>query len=79
MQYINHWPDIAEMTLPETVAQDLYRQLLQPFDTESAAKQFWDESSSTLIILDHNDSIEGSKVCRQVEFILVRENITLAL
>ena len=40
MQYINHWPDMAELALPETVAQDLHRQLLEPFDSVGEAKVF---------------------------------------
>ena len=77
MQHINHWPDMAQLTLPESVAQDLHQQLLLPFDSEDEAKAFWKETSSTIIILAPLDSIEGSKVCRRIEFILVSENITL--
>ena len=77
MQYINHWPDATEPALPKTVSQELYRQLLEPFDSEASAKEFWNETSTTIIILDPRNSIEGSKACRQIEFILVRENITL--
>lgn len=58
MQYINNWPDTAELSLPETVSQDIFRQLREPFENEIEAKQFWKETSSTLIISDHNDSIE---------------------
>ena len=77
MQYINHWPDTSVLALPQPISQGVHKQLLQPFDSEDEAKEFWDETTSTLIILDPRDSFEGSKVCRQVEFILVRENITL--
>ena len=73
MKYINHWPDVAELELPEPVSQDLFGQLLEPFADEIEAKEFWNESSTTLIILEPSDSIEGSKVCRQIEFILVRK------
>jgi hypothetical protein len=41
MQYIDHWPDVTEITLPEAVSQDLFGQLLEPFDSEGDAKQFW--------------------------------------
>jgi hypothetical protein len=82
MQYINHWPDVAELTLPEAVAQDLYRQLLEPFDSEGEAKDFWDETSSTLIILDPTDSINGlhrDSSWNQIEFALTYPEYTLPL
>ena len=41
MQYINHWPDMAELLLPEPVTQDLQLQLLEPFDGEASAKYYW--------------------------------------
>ena len=41
MQYINHWPDMAELTLPETLTQDLFGRLFQPFDGDASAKEFW--------------------------------------
>ena len=52
MQYINHWPDMAELNIPKEVAQDLLRQLLEPFDSAGEAKAFWEETSSTIIILE---------------------------
>jgi len=39
MQQIQHWPDMVELALPEPVAQDLYRQLLLPFDSKDEAKK----------------------------------------
>ena len=33
MQQINHWPDMAELSLPEAVSRDLHKQLLEPFDS----------------------------------------------
>ena len=57
MQYINHWPDMAELTLPEPVSQDLSTQLLEPFNSEGEAQEFWEETCSTVIILDSTDSI----------------------
>ncbi len=53
MQYINHWPDITKLALPETVAQEFYKLLLGPFDSESTAIEFREEAPSTIIILDH--------------------------
>ena len=82
MQYINHWPDKTKLSLPDTVAQDLHRQLLEPFDSETSAKAFWDESSTTLIILDPTDSIEdlkGSDAWSQIDFALTYPEYTVPL
>ena len=58
MQQINHWPDMAELSLPETVSQDLQHRLLEPFNSVALAKAFWKETSSTTIILDRTDAIQ---------------------
>ena len=82
MQYINHWPDMSELALPEAVAQDLQQQLLEPFDSVASAKAFWKESSSTLIILDHTDSITALKesdAWNQIEFALTYPEYTITL
>ena len=82
MQYINHWPDTTELALPENVTQDLHRRLLEPFDSVAPAKQFWEETSSTLIILDNNDSItslKGSDAWDQIEFTLTYPEYTVPL
>ena len=82
MQYINHWPDMAELTLPEAVSQDLYHQLLEPFDSEAAAREFWNESSTTIIILDPTDNItqlKESDAWNQVNFALTYPEYTLPL
>ena len=82
MQYINHWPDISKLALPKTVAQDLQHRLLEPFDSEVSAKAFWNESSTTIIILDPSDSItalKGSDAWSQIEFTLTYPEYTLPL
>ena len=82
MQYINHWPDITEMALPDPVAQDLYRRLLEPFNSVSEAKEFWDETSTTLIILDPTDNItqlKESDVYSEIEFALTYPEYTVPL
>lgn len=82
MQYINHWPDKTELALSESVSQDLQQQLLEPFDSEGEAKQFWDESTSTLIILEPTDSIEALKQdssWNQIEFALTYSEYTAPL
>ncbi len=82
MQYINHWPDVTELALPETLAQDLFEQLLQPFGSVGEAKQFWKEAPSTLIILDPLDSITALKesdVWNEIEFALTYPEYTTPL
>lgn len=82
MQYINHWPDEAEISLTKTVAQDLYGQLLEPFDSDRDAKEFWKETTSTLIILNPSDSIshlQGSDTWPQIEFALTYPEYTVPL
>ena len=82
MQYIDHWPDITELALPKSVAKELYRQLLEPFADETEAKQFWNESSTTLIILNPTDNItqlKGSDAWNQIEFALTYPEYTVPL
>ena len=82
MQQINHWPDVAEMTLPESVAQDLHRQLLDPFNNEGESKEFWEETYSTVVILDPNDTISDlhrDSLWNQIEFALTYPEYTLPL
>ena len=82
MQYINHWPDMSKLALPETVARDLQHRLQEPFDSIASAKQFWNETSTTLIILDPTDNItqlKGSDAWSQIEFALTYPEYTLPL
>ena len=83
MQTINHWPDdMAEMALPEAVSQDLFLQLLQPFDSAGEAKAFWEEAPSTIIILDPTDNItqlKESDAWNQIDFALTYPEYTLPL
>lgn len=79
MQYINHWPEMAELLLPEPVTQDLYKQLLEPFDFEQEAKEFWDETSTTVITLDPSDTISESEFHDQIEFALTYPEYTVPL
>ena len=82
MQYINHWPVMAEITLPEAVSQDLQHQLLEPFDSEASAIEFWDETSSTLIILTPTDSfkdLQQDSAWQQIDFALTYPEYTLPL
>lgn len=82
MQQINHWPDPAELLLPEAVSRDLIDQLMKPFDSAEKAKDFWDETFSTLIILDPTDNITALKErekWNQIEFALTYPEYTLPL
>ena len=82
MQYINHWPDKTELELPDTVSQDLQHWLQEPFDSAGEAKEFWNETSSAIIILDHTDSITSLKesdIWNQIEFALTYPEYTLPL
>ena len=82
MQYINHWPDTTELSLPKTVAQDLQQRLQEPFESEASAIEFWEESSSTIIILDRHDSITSLKesdTWTQIEFALAYPEYTVPL
>ena len=56
MQIINHWPDKAELALPEAVIQTLLDHLIEPFDDEVSAKGFWQEYPSTIFILNDMDT-----------------------
>ena len=82
MQYINHWPEVVELTLPETVSQDLFGQLLEPFDSEGEAKEFWKETFCSLIILDNTDNITALKECdiySEIEFALTYPEYTVPM
>ena len=82
MQYINHWPDMVELTSPEAVSQDLHQQLLLPFNSEDEAKEFWRETYCNLIILDPTDNItqiKESDAWSQIDFALKYPEYTLPL
>ena len=73
MQQITHWPDMAELELPEEVSQDIHLHLLEPFESEQDAIDFWKETYCTLIILDPSDTINNLKQdpsWNQIEFAL---------
>ena len=73
MQQIDHWPDMAELELPEEVSQDIHLHLLEPFESEQDAIDFWGESPSSIIILDPTDtlvSLQHSDVWNTIDFAL---------
>ena len=82
MQYITHWPELAELDLPKTLAHDLHRRLLESFDSEGEAKEFWNETTTTLTILDPTDSITALKesdIWNELEFPLMYTEYTVQL
>ena len=82
MQYINHWPELTKLALPEPVAQDFYRQLLEPFDSEEEAKELWEEMPSTIIILNSSESMSQlmkSDTWSDIEFALKYPEYTESL
>ena len=82
MQYINHWPDMAKLILPKAVSQDLFMKLLEPFNSEREAIEFWEETSSTLIILDPTDTVEDlhrDPLWNQIDFTLTYPEYTVPL
>ena len=80
MQCFNHWPDINKLALPEEVAQDFYRHLIEPFDdNEAEAKALWDDMPSTIIILNDFDSVKRLMQCSiwdQIQFTLTYPEYT---
>ena len=57
MQLINHWPVSNILALPESIKHSLLSHLTVPFDDEIiAAKLFWSETQSSLIIIEKSDT-----------------------
>jgi len=83
MQIITHWPDTTELAvIPDIVAEEIYRQLIEPFENESLAKAFWEETPSTLIILAPHDSIQQLKrddAWQNIEFALSYPEYSISL
>lgn len=83
MQQTNHWPEAAELPLPEEVIQDLHQQLVLPFDSETEAKAFWQEAHCSLIILDPTDDTEDLKqkedTWNEIDFALTYTEYTVPL
>ncbi len=82
MQVIHHWPEIHELKLPNSVAKEVWRQLLEPFETEEAAKAFWQEAPSTFIVLESGDRLshlENSDAWQAIEFAITYAEYTEVL
>ena len=73
MQQITHWPNLATLELPEEVSQDILHHLLDPFESDQEALDFWQEAPSSIIILDPTDniaSLQQDDSCNAIEFAL---------
>ena len=73
MQYKDHWPDTTTLNLPKAVSQDIHLHLLEPFDSENDAKDFWGEAPSSIIILEPSDTLDTlhrSEAWSTIEFAL---------
>lgn len=82
MQYINHWPDTATLNLPEEVSQDIHLHLLEPFESEQDAIDFWQEAPSSIIILESTDTIDAlrlSDTWNSIEFALTYPEYDVSL
>jgi len=83
MKVITCWPNISDLAvLPEIVVEEIYRQLIEPFDDETLARAFWEEAPSTLIILAPHDSIQQLKrddAWQNIEFALTYPEYIISL
>jgi len=64
------------------VAKEVWRQLLEPFETEEAAKAFWQKAPSTFIVLESGDSLsqlENSEAWLAIEFAITCPEYTEVL
>ena len=53
------WPEPDQLPLPSAVCTELFNHLLEAFDSEAAAKQYWSAITTVLIILNADDSYES--------------------
>jgi len=57
MKIITHWPKPEDIPAPITVQTAVRQLLLEPFDTEEAAKAFWLECPSTVFVLSSDTNL----------------------
>ncbi len=55
MHFTTVWPGGINLGLPSDAHQAMMSLLIEPFDNEEAAKQYWANNSGTLIILQPED------------------------
>lgn len=56
MYFTTVWPGAIDLGLPSDAHKSLMALLIEPFEDESAAKQYWADNSGTLIILQPEDN-----------------------
>lgn len=49
------WPEPDQLPLPSAVCTELFTHLLEAFESEEAAKQYWDGTPTVLVILEAED------------------------
>jgi len=55
MHFTTVWPNTIDLGLPSDTHQSLMALLIEPFEDESAVRQYWADNSGTLIILQPED------------------------
>ncbi len=73
MQVIKSWPDDIEIS--DEVKRELIKILVEPFDSDEAAKEFWNTYGNTLFNLGKEDTQE--ELCNQPE--QLRQQLNFAL
>ncbi|MCK6836527.1 hypothetical protein L8S32_06610 [Enterobacter asburiae] len=61
MKIVSDWQGLPSLHLPESVMSALRKELILPFDDESAAMNFWDEVGVTLMYIEPGDVPEDIK------------------
>lgn len=62
MKIVSDWQGLPSLHLPESVMSALRKELILPFDDESAAMNFWDEVGVSLIYIEPKDAPEYIKL-----------------
>jgi len=58
MQVIKSWPDDVDLSIEDEIKQALIRMLVEPFDSDQMAKEFWSTYGNTLVIIATEDTRE---------------------
>lgn len=70
-----NWPDRQVLPIPENLYDPLVRHLLEGFESAEAARQYWNDIPTVLIVLNANDdhqtvSSETDELKSQLTFVL---------
>lgn len=73
MQLLNYWPENNTLALPKLVSKAFINHLIEPFEDEHSAKDFWHEYPSTIIIIEPNDpksllTLTGESIKNLIDF-----------